>query len=74
MTPDRFVAIMVIVTLWSVDMTEQEALDLVRRLLKAADDAELTELVQRNLPHVDGVFFRPRSRRRGNSNGKASRA
>jgi hypothetical protein len=38
-------------------MTQQDALDLVRRLLKAADDEELMRLVTANLGAVDGVFF-----------------
>lgn len=38
-------------------MTQQEALALIRQLLKARDEAELMQLVSLNLPVVDGVFF-----------------
>lgn len=38
-------------------MTEQEALALVRQLLKAKDNDELLQLVSLNLPAVDGTFF-----------------
>lgn len=38
-------------------MTQQEALDLIRQLLKARSDEELLQLVSLNLPAVDGVFF-----------------
>ncbi len=38
-------------------MTQQEALDLVRRLLKAQDDTELTRLVAQHLGAIDGTFF-----------------
>lgn len=38
-------------------MTQQEALDLIRQLLKAKDEAELMQLVSLNLPVVDGTFF-----------------
>jgi len=38
-------------------MTEAQALDLIRRLLKARDEAELMQLVSLNLPLVDGTFF-----------------
>ncbi len=38
-------------------MTQQEALDLVRRLLKAQDDTELTRLVAQHLGEIDGTFF-----------------
>jgi hypothetical protein len=38
-------------------MTNQEALDLIRQLLKAADEEELAKIVNLNLPRVDGTFF-----------------
>jgi len=38
-------------------MTQQEAVDLIRQLLKAQDEAELMQLVSLNLPVVDGTFF-----------------
>jgi hypothetical protein len=38
-------------------MTQQEALDLIRKLLKAANEDELMQLVALNLPSLDGVFF-----------------
>jgi hypothetical protein len=38
-------------------MTEQQALELVRALLKARDEQELTRLISLNLPSLDGVFF-----------------
>jgi hypothetical protein len=38
-------------------MTQQDALDLVRRLLKAADDEALLRLVAANLGAIDGTFF-----------------
>jgi hypothetical protein len=38
-------------------MTEQQALDLIRSLLKARDEAEVTHLVSLNLPALDGTFF-----------------
>lgn len=38
-------------------MTQQEALDLIRKLLKAKDEAEVLQLVSLYLPSVDGTFF-----------------
>ena len=38
-------------------MTQQEALELIKRLLKAPDEDELMRLVNLNLPALDGVFF-----------------
>lgn len=38
-------------------MTQQEALALIRQLLKARDETELMQLVSLHLPVVDGVFF-----------------
>lgn len=38
-------------------MTQDEALDLIRRLLKARDEAELMQLVSLSLPVIDGAFF-----------------
>ncbi len=38
-------------------MTNQEALELIRQLLKAKDDQELEQLVSLNLSRVDGAFF-----------------
>ena len=38
-------------------MTQQEAVDLIRRRLKARDDDELMQLVSQNLASLDGVFF-----------------
>jgi hypothetical protein len=38
-------------------MTEQQALELVRSLLKAKDETEVTRLVSLNLPALDGTFF-----------------
>jgi hypothetical protein len=38
-------------------MTEQQALDLVKSLLKAQDENEVTRLVSVSLPVIDGVFF-----------------
>jgi len=38
-------------------MTRQEALDLVRRLLRAANEDELTTMVTESLPALDGTFF-----------------
>jgi len=40
-----------------VKMTQQEALDLIKKLLKAKDEDELMQLVSLHLPSVDGVFF-----------------
>ena len=38
-------------------MTEQQALELVRALLKAKSDDELMQLVSLNLPNLDGTYF-----------------
>ncbi len=38
-------------------MNNEQALDLVRRLLKAKDEKELSELVSAYLPMLDGTFF-----------------
>ena len=38
-------------------MTEQEALDLIKQLLKAKDEDELMQLVSLNLSSLDGRFF-----------------
>jgi hypothetical protein len=38
-------------------MTNQEALDLVRQLLKAPDEEGLMKIVTLNLPRIDGTFF-----------------
>ncbi|MEA3334800.1 MAG: hypothetical protein U9R25_02755 [Chloroflexota bacterium] len=38
-------------------MTQQESLDLVRQLLGARDDDELTQIISLNLGGVDGTFF-----------------
>jgi hypothetical protein len=38
-------------------MTQQEALELIRKLLKAKDEDELVQLVSLNLSSLDGVFF-----------------
>jgi hypothetical protein len=38
-------------------MTQQEAIDLVRKLLKAKDQDELMQLVSLYLPSVDATFF-----------------
>jgi hypothetical protein len=38
-------------------MTQQEALDLIRKLLKAKDQDELMKLVSLYLPTVDATFF-----------------
>jgi beta-xylosidase len=38
-------------------MTQQEALDLIKKLLKAKDEDELVQLVSLHLSSVDGVFF-----------------
>jgi hypothetical protein len=39
-------------------MTEEEALELVKKLLKAADEEAVMRLVSASLPAVDAVFFR----------------
>ncbi len=38
-------------------MTQQQALELVRKLLKARDEAELQRLVAGHLGEIDGTFF-----------------
>lgn len=38
-------------------MTQQEAVDLIRKLLKARDEDEVMQLVSLYLPSVDGTFF-----------------
>ena len=38
-------------------MTQQEALDLIRQLLKAKDEDELMQLVSLHLSSLDGTFF-----------------
>lgn len=38
-------------------MTNQEALELVRKLLKAPNEEELMKIVTLNLPRLDGTFF-----------------
>ncbi len=38
-------------------LTNQEALDLIRKLLKARDDAELKRLVASSLGDIDAAFF-----------------
>lgn len=38
-------------------MTQQEALELIKNLLKAKDEDQLMQLVSLHLPSVDGVFF-----------------
>lgn len=38
-------------------MTQQEALDLIKELLRAEDDEQLMQLVSLHLPSVDGTFF-----------------
>lgn len=57
-------------------MTEQQALDLVRALLKAKDEQAVTQLVSLNLPALDGVFFSTAeaAARRLELDGKASAA
>lgn len=39
-------------------MTEVQALELVRQLLRAPDDDALMHLVSRSLPLIDGAFFK----------------
>ncbi len=39
------------------NMTNQEALDLIRTLLKAPSEAELINQINLNLPRTDGTFF-----------------
>jgi hypothetical protein len=38
-------------------MTPDEALDLIRKMLKAPNEEELTQLITLNLSRFDGVFF-----------------
>jgi hypothetical protein len=38
-------------------VTQQEAIDLIRKLLKAKDQDELMQLVSLYLPSVDATFF-----------------
>ncbi len=38
-------------------MTPEEALELIRKMLKAKNDEELTQLISLNLSRMDGVFF-----------------
>lgn len=38
-------------------MNNEEALELVRTLLKAENDEELMHHVNQNLPRIDGTFF-----------------
>lgn len=38
-------------------MTNQEALDLIRKILKAPSEDELMKIVTLNLPRIDGTFF-----------------
>lgn len=38
-------------------MTNQEALDLIRTLLKAPSEADLINQINLNLPRIDGAFF-----------------
>ena len=38
-------------------MTEQQALDLIRSLLKAKDEQAVMHLVSQSLPSLDGTFF-----------------
>ena len=38
-------------------MTNQEALNLIRDMLKAKDEEELMKIVTVSLPHIDGTFF-----------------
>ncbi|MBM4459834.1 MAG: hypothetical protein FJ011_19075 [Chloroflexi bacterium] len=39
-------------------MTEKEALELVKKLLRAADEEALMRLVSASLPVIDAEFFR----------------
>jgi len=50
MPPDVYVTLERVVT-------QQEALDLIRKLLKAKDQDELMQLVSLYLPTVDATFF-----------------
>ncbi len=38
-------------------MTETEAIELIRKLLQARDEAALVELVNLHLHEIDGTFF-----------------
>ena len=38
-------------------MTQQEALELIKKMLKAKDEDELMQLVSLHLSSLDGVFF-----------------
>jgi hypothetical protein len=38
-------------------MSPEEAIDLIRKMLKAKNDEELTQLISLNLSKFDGVFF-----------------
>lgn len=38
-------------------MTQEEALELIRTMLKAPNEEELTRIIAMNLPRFDGVFF-----------------
>ena len=57
-------------------MTEKQALELVRALLKAKNEDELMQLVSLNLPALDGTFFgtAEAAARRLESDGKTSAA
>jgi hypothetical protein len=38
-------------------MTQEEALELIRTMLKAPSEDEVTRLIADNLPRFDGTFF-----------------
>ncbi len=38
-------------------MTQDEAIDLIRQMLKAPDEEQLTQIISLNLSRFDGVFF-----------------
>jgi ABC-type transporter Mla MlaB component len=38
-------------------MTQEEALELIRAMLKAPNEQEVTRLISYNLPRFDGTFF-----------------
>jgi uncharacterized protein YpiB (UPF0302 family) len=40
-----------------MSMTQQEALALIRKLLKSPSEEELMKEVNLNLPRIDGTFF-----------------
>ena len=44
------------------NVTNQEALDLIRSFLKAPSEADLLDQVNKNLPRIDGTFFTVRNR------------